>query len=120
MSIDQGVFPQDVVMTQYKANMLARIDDIQRCKAPLTRIALRTVPWIAGWGERIDKMNRDIIEISEEQKLLLLDFDKLLWRGKNRSSTRHSSLFRDAMHPLPHYCAQFGLQYFIVGSDPDN
>ena len=90
-------------ITQYKGQLVARLEDIDRCKPIKTRVALRTGPHMEWGGNAQVSLNTVIREVAQERKLPLLDYDLVAW-GLGASE---AEIFKDQDHPNQRISATF-------------
>ena len=82
-------------ITQYKGQLVARLEDIDRCKPTNTRVALRTGPHTEWGGNAQVSLNTVIREVAQERKLPLLDYDLAAWS----LGASEAEIFKDPNHP---------------------
>ena len=116
MMVGQHETSNEVHAAIYQENVMARLDDISRCKDQSSLIALRTVPRTYVETALVDQLNNVVRNISRDAGFKLFDFDLLVWGPEGYSSSKENSLFRDNLHPREHICARFGLQIFNTDS----
>jgi hypothetical protein len=101
---------KDPLTQKYKANITSRLQDIERCKPPCARVALRTVPHMQWGGATVLAFNDVIREVALEQAIPLLDYDHMAWNLSY--ATEESAIFQDLMHPNSKVSTTFALALF--------
>lgn len=97
------VVPDEQEVLWWRNALKRRIDDVLRCKNQHTVLVLQTTPHTRWGGKTGLRLNSVMREVSEEQSVRLMDWDRRIWT----STTVQKDIFRDSMHPTPKASAQF-------------
>jgi hypothetical protein len=113
---ENNTLDHDDAVRIYTHNILARIEDVKRCKPSSSKIVLRTIPWHPFGGVLVQKFNNVIRMISQEHKIVLVDFDEHLWGWREHNEQNAGLILRDIMHPSVQYSILLGKQYLKLAN----
>jgi hypothetical protein len=110
--------PDEAKVEAFRAALLDRIRDIDRCRGHATELVLRTVP-LSIWASGITALLNDVIRnTSAALGLRLLDWDTDIraWASPKEDEI---GIFRDAIHPSAKYCLRFAQKVLALKDCPE-
>ena len=93
------------VLSEFRSNVIARVNQIKKLFAASVTVGLRTCPWTPYGGDLLKEFNEIVRNITISEKLLLYDYHKDVWGpvSYNYSAENLAAMFRDSHHPVERF-----------------